>query len=249
MRVAAEYHAGVNRLKLALVAVFALGLILPAHAQINGVPASVNSINFGGKLNSTPGVPASVTSLGPHGFAPHGQFFNEPACCINPLFPISSHPFPFRGHGHHRRDFFPATAVPVYVPYQPVYMTAEPDEQDDQAEPPEEYRGGPTVFDRRGPGTQMSSNSYERRVPAREPEDQPAQTQPEAAVAEQPQTILVFKDGHQLEVQNYAVIGSTLFDLTPGRQRKIQMSELDLDATARQNDQRGIDFRLPPKGD
>src|SRR5262249_12314449 len=152
-----------------------------------------------------------------------------------------------------------------YVPYQPVYLMQDSDErgdQYDQPEPPEEYRGGPTVFDRRGPGTQVSANSYPSdsyrdRVSAPQPEERPVAAQPEGPVtpqaetpvADQPQTVLVFKDGHQVEVQNYAVVGSTLFDFTPGRQRKIAMSELDLEATAKQNDQRGIDFRLPPKGE
>ena len=64
-------------------------------------------------------------------------------------------------------------------------------------------------------------------------------------VADQPQTLLVFKDGHQVEVVNYAIIGSTLYDLTEGHRRKIALSELDLNATAKQNDDRGIDFQLP----
>ena len=67
-----------------------------------------------------------------------------------------------------------------------------------------------------------------------------------APVADQPQTVLVFKDGHQIEVQNYAVIGDTLYDLTPGRHHKILVADLDLTSTAKQNDDRGIDFRLPP---
>ena len=64
-------------------------------------------------------------------------------------------------------------------------------------------------------------------------------------MADQPPTVLVFKDGHQLEVQNYAVIGDQLYDLTPGHRRKIALAELDLIATAKQNDDRGIDFELP----
>ena len=58
--------------------------------------------------------------------------------------------------------------------------------------------------------------------------------------------MLVFKDGHQLEVQNYALIGDMLYDLTPGRHHKIAIADLDLNATTKQNDERGIDFRLPP---
>jgi len=51
--------------------------------------------------------------------------------------------------------------------------------------------------------------------------------------------------GHQLEVQNYAVIGDLLYDLTPGHRRKVALAELDLTATATQNDDRGVVFQLP----
>jgi hypothetical protein len=59
--------------------------------------------------------------------------------------------------------------------------------------------------------------------------------------------VLVFKDGHQIEVQNYAVIGDTLYDLSPGRHHKILVADLDLTSTVKLNDDRGIDFRLPPR--
>jgi hypothetical protein len=49
-----------------------------------------------------------------------------------------------------------------------------------------------------------------------------------------------------LELGNYAIIGQTLFDLSPGRVRKIALAELDLEATRQQNDNRGISFQLPP---
>jgi hypothetical protein len=70
-----------------------------------------------------------------------------------------------------------------------------------------------------------------------------------APVSNQPDTVLVFKDGHQLEIANYAIVGSTLFDLTDGHRRKIPLSELDLRATAKQNDDRGIDFQVPLGGE
>jgi hypothetical protein len=57
--------------------------------------------------------------------------------------------------------------------------------------------------------------------------------------------VLVFKDGHQLEVENYAIVGPTLYDLTEGHPRKVQLADLDLSATLKQNDDRGIDFHLP----
>jgi hypothetical protein len=57
--------------------------------------------------------------------------------------------------------------------------------------------------------------------------------------------VLVFKDGHQREILNYAIVGPTLFDLSDGLTRKIALAELDLAATVKQNDDRGVDFQLP----
>jgi hypothetical protein len=62
----------------------------------------------------------------------------------------------------------------------------------------------------------------------------------------QPPTTLVFKDGRQLEVNNYAIVSQTLYDLTPGHPRKIALADLDLSATQKQNDDRGVLFQLPP---
>ena len=137
-------------------------------------------------------------------------------------------------------------AYPVVGEYDPGDAAA-----DQQANQPEEdYRGGPTIFDRRGPGTPAPSygDAYPTR-PSRQTEPETAAAPPaaESPVPDQPQTLLVFKDGHQLEVQNYAVIGDTLYDLTPGRHHKIPLADLDLASTAKQNDDRGIDFSLPPQ--
>ena len=48
-----------------------------------------------------------------------------------------------------------------------------------------------------------------------------------------------------LEVQNYAIVGDMLYDMTPGRRTRIAIADLDLPATAKENDDRGIDFELP----
>ena len=58
-------------------------------------------------------------------------------------------------------------------------------------------------------------------------------------------TVLVFKDGHQLEVSNYAIVGSTLFDLTPGHARRVALADLNLDSTRQKNEENGIVFELP----
>jgi len=250
-----EYDSYVNRLNSATVAVLALllsGMVflaLPSAAQINGAPSSVTSINFGNHANPTPGIRPSVTSLGPNGFQQPGNQFIPPACCINPLFPVNPNPPIFqKGHHHRQNTFFGSAAI--YVPYP---VVAEPDAVDSQMEPnpADDDRGGPTIFDRRGSGQPSRAflDDYPPRARRPEPEEQavapaPAPA-PEESVADQPQTVLVFKDGHQLEVQNYAVVGDTLYDLTPGRHRRVPIAELDLKATAKQNDDLGINFQLP----
>jgi len=105
-----------------------------------------------------------------------------------------------------------------------------------------EYQGGPTIFDRRGSG----AASYIPPVSTSPVEDMPAADSDLDPEPPQAPTILVFKDGHQLEVANYAIVSQTLYDLTPGHPRKIALADLDLPATEKQNDDHGIVFQLPP---
>lgn len=60
-----------------------------------------------------------------------------------------------------------------------------------------------------------------------------------------PATVLVFRDQRKQEVRNYAIVGQTLFAFASQRTQKIPLAELDLPATAKVNDERGVDFRVP----
>lgn len=239
-----RYDGVVQRLNRATVAGFALValalfLAVPAaRAQVNGPPASVTSPGFGGHPGSIHGTAPSVTSLGPRGYTPgrgpnNGLFGTNSGQSIN-------------GHHHHnsRYSLWGGYYATPYYGYDDSGYDA--DNQSD-GQSGDQYNGGPTIFDRRGPGTpapRPPSDAYANRAPSDNEES--ASGQPEAAPAsDQPQTLLVFKDGHQLEVENYAIVGSTLYDLTEGHRRKIALSELDLAATAKENDDRGIDFQLP----
>ena len=228
-----------------LSAVLVLAGRIPASAQrtsgnsmgsgtvFHGVPTSVTSFNFGGQPGFH-GVPTSVTSLG---FGGSGFRLNQPF--------RTNQPFGF----HHRRNsgfVSPFFENIVAVPYAyPVYMT---DTGVDDSMEEEDYRGGPTIFDRRGSGEDY------RRPQARDEEDYrsrsselPADQQAVAEKpAQQPSTVLVYKDGHQSEIVNYAIVGETLYELSDGRAKKVALAELDLSATEKQNDERGVDFRVPP---
>jgi hypothetical protein len=62
---------------------------------------------------------------------------------------------------------------------------------------------------------------------------------------QEPATALVFRDNHVEEVRNYAISGGTLWVLNVQAAKKIPLAQLDLDATAKMNDDRGVDFQIP----
>jgi hypothetical protein len=57
--------------------------------------------------------------------------------------------------------------------------------------------------------------------------------------------VLIFKDGHKQQISNYAIVGANLFDLSNGRRQKIALSDLDVAATQKANEDQGVDFKLP----
>ncbi len=177
-------------------------------------------------------MPPSVTSL--------GFSRNNPGFAAHPGQP--SHHQHHDGFHHQRGGA--VYAVPYYYPYP--YDAFGYDQTDSAAadeSSSDEYQGGPTIFDRRGPGnSRPAENSYAEQSSAQHEAATQAEDEP---VTNQPDTILIFKDGHQLEVANYAIVGTTLFDLSEGHRRKIPLSELNLTATTKENDDRGIDFQLP----
>jgi len=74
-------------------------------------------------------------------------------------------------------------------------------------------------------------------------QSRPAPREPESA-APQPATVLIFRDQHKQEVQNYAIVGQTLWNFT-ARTERIPLTNLDLPATAQANDDRGLTFKVP----
>src|SRR6202007_330739 len=176
---------------------------------------------------------ATPVLTGPHGFAPHASQASHPSMHHD-------------GDGHHRYPYPYFGYGAVYGYGEPYADDANAGDQGYDATDDSNYQGGPTVFDRRGSG----ADSY---VPPVQdvPTPHPAQADNSAPEPQQPQpvqasTVLVFKDGHKLEVGNYAIVGTTLFDLTSGPPAKTPLADLALEATQKQNDDRGVVFQLPP---
>jgi len=202
-----------------------------------GVPASVTSFGFGGHPGFH-GVPASVTSLG---FGANNNFRGIPGHVTSFGFGARNgfHERPFE-HGRRRihRPFVVYSPFygGYYDPYPYPYVDYPPN--DDYAEDPSYDSRGTRDYDDR----QALNDDYRAELNTSRPQQTPAPTDP---VTVQPSTVLIFKDGHQQEVSNYAIVGAILYDLGGGRSKKVQLSDLDLTATIKENDQRGVEFQLP----
>jgi hypothetical protein len=62
---------------------------------------------------------------------------------------------------------------------------------------------------------------------------------------DRPPTVLVYRDGQRAEIGNYAVVGQTLWIFSEDRAKKVPLAQLDLDATRKANDDRGVEFAVP----
>lgn len=121
---------------------------------------------------------------------------------------------------------------PVYIAYAVPYAP-----QDDDGTPDVDYVHAPGQRNADGAADGDFASEGDASIPE-EPKEEP--------VTVQAPTVLVFKDGHQSDVLNYAIVGDTLFDFAPDHTRRIPLTDLDLIATHKANDDRGVDFQIPP---
>lgn len=167
-----------------------------------------------------------------HNFRFHTSFGNS--CFTDPFF----NPFFCRQFFFRNRFVF---AQPVFLPY-PVYTSPY-------------YQGAEqipsTVADRESgvsEEVERLADEVERLQEeqlSREPARQAALKAGPSVEDKTEATILVFRDGRKSEVQNYAIVGPTLWVFTEQRARKVAISDLNVDASRRVNAGRGVEFRLP----
>jgi len=230
-----------------------------AQTFSHGAPASVVSPTADGRQH---GVPASVVSPTqiPFGVHPqrsiriHGPLrrFGNPRSHRQVLLPIPVF-FPFYEDGG-----YPSAADP-YVPEnsadQAPAQQASNDRSDDELRAAYLQGARDALRDQDASryGEHFTDSRERRRQEPREERksDKQSQSGDENAVqASAPvedkstPTIFIFKDGHQLETNNYAIMGGTLFDFSGKVLKKIQMDEIDSAATVKANDDRGVAMKL-----
>jgi hypothetical protein len=158
----------------------------------------------------------------------HRVFFNRP------FFSPFASPFAFGG--------YPLAYPYIYdYPFGAAYQSL--GDQQETAVAPQQYTP-PPQYDR--------TDELNRRIDRLTDEIanlRQQQTQPPPAMAETtqqpPATTLVFKDHHEEPVQNYAIVGQTLWVFSERTSHKVPLSDIDVAATRQANSARGIQFNVP----
>jgi hypothetical protein len=223
------------------IAGLALGLLtVPVRAQRRG-GMSVGSAGRGGFVargmvssggGSFVGAPRAGVRVGA-GFRPPGFFPNR----FGPNRFFHGYPLGYFGgyYGYPLFSAYPGFYAdypdPATVDSYPGYSTSasyfDPNEQFEQSQVERLEQEVDELRAERAAGSTASGEA-----PRRETEPQPT-------------TVLVFRDQHTEEVGNYAIVGPTLWIFTEQQARKVPIDSLDIAATKKANDDRGVDFRLP----
>jgi hypothetical protein len=248
-------------MRIAAVAVFFALALQAAVGQMvsHGVPASALSPTADGR---THGPAASALSPTPIPPGIHRRSFV-------PIPNGKPHRF---GTIRGRHDF--SNVVPIFYPvyyngygydYNNYPSPADPATMEQQAVDPAASAAADDSVGRSEDALRMAYLQGQRDAMARELEDtrrklqnsQPAapskknQSPDLAAVEEKkpeveyPPTVFIFKDGRQIETKNFAIMGQTLYDISSGVVKKVQLNDLDTAATLKANDDRGIVVKLP----
>lgn len=226
--------------RLVAISLLSLGLALPAAAQYGGPhntttfgpPPSVTSVGGGRHL---PGPLPSVTSLPNNGYHyNYGPYYN-------------GHHSGYNGGRYHGGGF--GYVIPYYYPVDNSYYGYD---YVGAGAGPDLYSGPPA--NPNDPSLHMvveqpPARPYSEYAPDPEAYAPPAAPQPPATppaeVKPGEPTELVFRDGKHQEVTNYAIMGDSLYVFDQAR-KKIALADLDIPATIKANDDRGIEFRMPP---
>jgi hypothetical protein len=223
-------------------------------------PFMVRPLPVRGGFHFRPAVPAGITPFGPQGRAHSGH--------IGLTFGFGHGNFPFGVHPDNRcfsdaffdpffctrrptrfasfvpfSSFFPFASYPYYS--MPLY-----DESSYNASRDTEQleRANAQVSDL----TNQIEQLREELERMREQQSSPRAAATPPSPADEPKveppvsTTLVFRDGHRSQVENYAIVGNMLWVFNDQRRTKIPIAELDLTSTQQVNEDRGIDFAIPP---
>ncbi len=149
-----------------------------------------------------------------------------------------------RGRDFGRRRFYPYGAYPVYGWYSPFLWDWETSSYDSRNDYSDRYAElqYQTAAEINRLAEEVEQLREERTGVAEQQSPRPL-TQPEAE--QDLPVILVFLDKHIQEIHNYAVANETVLAFDGTRVRKYPLIDIDLAATMKLNDERGVRFDVP----
>jgi hypothetical protein len=234
--------------------------ISQAQTFSRGVPASVVSPTADGRQH---GVPASVVSPTQLPFGVH------PQRSVRMHGPLRK----FGNPRSHRQVFLPIPVFYPYYNDESYPSVTDPSVADISSSDPapaQQASGDRSDDDLRAAYVQGARDAMSRQADSRygehytdsrerrrqqpqeerksekesQPSDDSAAPAPAPVEDKTPATVFIFKDGHQLETKNYAIMNGTLFDFSSKVLKKIQIDEIDSAATLKANDDRGVVMKL-----
>jgi hypothetical protein len=171
--------------------------------------------------------------FGNFGFRHHHHFFFTSGCFGNAF--CSGFYYPYYGYGY-------GYGYPSYPLFWGDYGYAQQPNYAQQQQPSVVVvRGGGDDTDLHYAVDRLADQVAQLRAQQEARQAPPSPRQ----LAEPAPTVLVFRDGHRSETQNYGIVGQTLWVFTEHHARKYPLTDLDLSATKAANEERGVEFMAP----
>lgn len=176
---------------------------------------------------------------GPSGFR---RFGSSPTVVFPSFFGYpSNYPFTY---------FYPSLWPPLDVEYQQASRIAHGDVDAEVAEQEKAYLSSQvqTLTDEvHSLQEQQSMRPYAQRTAAPPGTELPPQPSPRGHAGAQPKfpaTVFIYRDGHEMEVRDYAIFGQTLWVFNGQTTRKFPLTDFNLAASRQVNEEHGVEF--PP---
>jgi hypothetical protein len=219
---------------LLAIAVFLAGSLSPLALSGQSVLVTYDSSAPGSWVRPEP------FRNGPSGFR---EFGGSRTVVFPPFFGYPpNYPFTY---------FYPSLWPPLDVQYQQASLIAHGDVAAEVAAQEKEYLASQVkalTDEVQSLREQQVLRQYAQEFPAPPRAELPRQPLPQVEPRAQqkfPITVFVYRDGHEMEVRDYAILGETLWVFNGQAARKFPLAYFDIAASRQVNEEHGIEFPVP----
>ncbi|HUS20243.1 MAG TPA: hypothetical protein VMZ25_11395 [Terriglobales bacterium] len=199
-----------------------LALTLAGVSQVHGVPASATSPGVGGFAPR--GIPSSVSSLGPEGWALVDRTFVRPTSRDRLGRVVMRAPIPL----FYGAPYYPVVYVPVVEEARVEVPRTERNVRNEPQKIIVEIRDTRPL-----PPTPAKEVVEEKRSAPRQEVERP-----------RPATVFIFQDGSRKELKDFAITATELIDLSGGMIWRSPLAALDRAASRRVNAENGVELHF-----